>query len=129
MKVMITGGTGFIGYHTTRALLDAGAKGHPLETLRSTLDVEDPHAALVELANRDQHWKMALLFPEDAAPADHRDGHYRVRWVKMGFVDSLFESQSGFSTTGATVISDLEDPHLSQTVDCVELRLGLQIMF
>ncbi|MBI2477643.1 MAG: TrkH family potassium uptake protein [Planctomycetia bacterium] len=30
----------------------------------------------------------------------------------MGIADSLFESQSGFSTTGATVISDLEDPVL-----------------
>jgi trk system potassium uptake protein TrkH len=30
----------------------------------------------------------------------------------MTFVDSMFESQSGFSTTGATVISDLEDPRL-----------------
>jgi trk system potassium uptake protein TrkH len=29
--------------------------------------------------------------------------------VPMTVVDSLFESQSGFSTTGATVISDLED--------------------
>ena len=28
----------------------------------------------------------------------------------MSFVDAMFESQSGFSTTGATVISDLEDP-------------------
>ena len=55
---------------------------------------------------------MALLFPEDAAPADVREGHYRIRWIKMGFVDSLFESQSGFSTTGATVIADLEDPYL-----------------
>jgi trk system potassium uptake protein TrkH len=29
--------------------------------------------------------------------------------IPMSIVDSLFESQSGFSTTGATVISDLED--------------------
>ena len=30
----------------------------------------------------------------------------------MNVVDAMFESQSGFSTTGATVIADLEDPHL-----------------
>jgi len=30
----------------------------------------------------------------------------------MSLPDSLFESQSGFSTTGATVISNLEDPRL-----------------
>ena len=29
--------------------------------------------------------------------------------VRMGLVDALFEAQSGFSTTGATVITDLED--------------------
>ena len=34
----------------------------------------------------------------------------RVDWIKMGIGDSMFESQSGFSTTGATVISKLEDP-------------------
>jgi len=57
-----------------------------------------------------QHW---LLGPgeDDAAPAD-RASHYRSRWVKMGFFDAMFESQSGFSTTGATVICDLEDPYL-----------------
>jgi len=32
--------------------------------------------------------------------------------VRMSFVDCLFESQSGFSTTGATVISELELPDL-----------------
>ncbi len=30
----------------------------------------------------------------------------------MSFVDALFESQSGFSTTGATVLGDLNDPNL-----------------
>ena len=30
----------------------------------------------------------------------------------MGIADCLFESQSGFSTTGATVLTDLEDPDL-----------------
>lgn len=30
----------------------------------------------------------------------------------MSFVDALFESQSGFSTTGATVLTNLEDPAL-----------------
>lgn len=100
-------------HQTLHALIDVGAVGYSLEGLREVvLDVEDPHAALVALAKRDRHWKAALLFPDSAAPSGDRNGHYRVRWVKMGFVDSLFESQSGFSTTGATVISDLEDPFL-----------------
>ncbi len=34
----------------------------------------------------------------------------REAGVRMHLVDCLFESQSGFSTTGATVISDLEEP-------------------
>ena len=34
------------------------------------------------------------------------------RKVPMNIVDGLFESQSGFSTTGATVISELEAPDL-----------------
>ena len=45
------------------------------------------------------------------APAD-RAAHFRQRFVKMGLIDSMFEAQSGFSTTGATVLNDLEDPHL-----------------
>ncbi len=32
--------------------------------------------------------------------------------VRISIVDSLFESQSGFSTTGATILTDLEDPEL-----------------
>lgn len=55
-----------------------------------------------------------LLLPgesEELAPAD-RASHFRIDWVPMGIVDSMFESQSGFSTTGATVLSDLEDPYL-----------------
>ncbi len=32
--------------------------------------------------------------------------------VRMSLVDSMFESQSGFSTTGATVLSELQDPEM-----------------
>jgi len=32
--------------------------------------------------------------------------------IKMSVVDSMFESQSGFSTTGATVLTDLEDAEM-----------------
>ncbi len=39
-------------------------------------------------------------------------GTYRTAGVRMNTVDAMFESQSGFSTTGATVLSDLEDPDL-----------------
>jgi len=97
---------------TLQALLDVGAHGYSPAALAAAIDVEDPHLILADLANRDQDWNSVLLFPDSDAPTGDRDGHYRVRWVKLGFVDSLFESQSGFSTTGATVIADLEDPFL-----------------
>ena len=95
-----------------QALLDVGAQGYSPNALQAALNGADPHAVLVDLANRDHDWQAVLLFPNNGAPPSARDGHYRVRWVKMGFVDSLFESQSGFSTTGATVIADVEDPFL-----------------
>lgn len=37
---------------------------------------------------------------------------YRAPAARMSVVDAMFEAQSGFSTTGATVITDLEDPAL-----------------
>jgi trk/ktr system potassium uptake protein len=39
-------------------------------------------------------------------------GTYRTPETKMNFVDAIFESQSGFSTTGATVLTQLQDPDL-----------------
>jgi trk system potassium uptake protein TrkH len=47
-----------------------------------------------------------LIVPSESA------GAVRLRWLKMRFANSVFESQSGFSTTGATVINKLEDPGL-----------------
>lgn len=39
-------------------------------------------------------------------------GTQRATNVRMSLVDSMFESQSGFSTTGATVLSELQDPEM-----------------
>ena len=39
-------------------------------------------------------------------------GTYRSADTRMTVVDAMFEAQSGFSTTGATVLTDLEDPVL-----------------
>lgn len=39
-------------------------------------------------------------------------GTQRAPGVPMSAVDALFESQSGFTTTGSTVLTDLEDPEL-----------------
>ena len=101
-------------YPVVAALADAGAQGLAPDAMFEI----DPHAEqrLRQLA-LDPDWKPICLFPGDTSPdreqaPPDRINHYRLRWVEMTFVDALFESQSGFSTTGATVISDLEDPHL-----------------
>lgn len=39
-------------------------------------------------------------------------GTHRAADVSMTFVDAMFEAQSGFSTTGATVLTELEEPTL-----------------
>lgn len=81
--------------------LKAGPNDEPVSTAADVLR---------QLADDDEDWARVLLFPSD--DAEGRQCHYRVRHLKMNLVDCLFESQSGFSTTGATVISELEDPTL-----------------
>ncbi len=103
-----------------KLLLEKGARGATEAELTgragdpTSANANSPDAPeqLRLLAQRDERWRKALIFPEDnVGPADRR-GNYRIRWEPMNLADALFESQSGFSTTGATVISDLEDPHL-----------------
>jgi trk system potassium uptake protein TrkH len=92
-------------------LNEAGARGLSREQLADLTQQPQPELLLEELADESDAWAEVLIFPgeEPGAAADRVD-NYRIRWVRMGVVDSLFEAQSGFSTTGATVISDLEDP-------------------
>ncbi len=89
-----------------RQLLAHGSRGLPAEEINKI----DPSgvALLDQLAQRDQ-WKRLLLVPDDNGPSD-RWQNYRIAHLRMSMVDSMFESQSGFSTTGSTVIADLEDP-------------------
>ena len=88
---------------------DSGSPGEPFPD--GPAKIVDVDAVLRDMAENDEVWRRTLLFPGDPGPKDRID-NYRVRWVQMTFVDCLFESQSGFSTTGATVFSDLEDPAL-----------------
>ncbi|MBN2024148.1 MAG: TrkH family potassium uptake protein [Pirellulales bacterium] len=39
-------------------------------------------------------------------------GPHRTPQARMSPIDAMFEAQSGFSTTGATVLTDVEDPRL-----------------
>ena len=100
-------------YKLVSAINDAGARGLSAQKLSRILPVESAVQILRNLSSSDPAWESALIFPETEpdVPADRID-NYRIRWVKMGIADACFESQSGFSTTGATVLADLEDPHL-----------------
>ena len=95
-----------------QAVADATARGISRRTLVQQTGLPDAPQIYRDL-QQDFPWSKWMAAPgEDPdAPAD-RASNYRLNWVGMGLVDSMFEAQSGFSTTGATVICDLEDPHL-----------------
>ncbi|MCB9873014.1 MAG: TrkH family potassium uptake protein [Planctomycetaceae bacterium] len=95
-----------------QSLYDAGAKGIALDELTEASGAVHPSELLEELRRSDRDWGEAIIFPGEEEEIDGRSERFRLRWIKMGIADALFESQSGFSTTGATVISDLEDPVL-----------------
>jgi trk system potassium uptake protein TrkH len=97
-----------------RSLLDCElpARGLTGDELRQASGQADAVDQLRQLAENDPQWRRALIFPEQELGAADRRDRFRIRWIRMTFIDCLFESQSGFSTTGATVISDLEDPVL-----------------
>ncbi len=99
-------------YRVLNTLLEAGAAGLSTSELSKKSDVEDPAAVIKTLKDANEDWQYALVAPGERAAPDDRKNHYRIEWISMGISDSLFESQSGFSTTGATIISDLEDPVL-----------------
>ena len=98
--------------HVLEALHQAGARGLSAQQLRDATKLASAEEALHELADSDPDWRLCILFPDSHAPPDSRERNYRFRWIRMTLVDALFESQSGFSTTGATVLADLEDPEL-----------------
>lgn len=95
------------------ALLRAGPKGLSAVELPLQSGVPDAERHLLELASR-REWSRWLLLPGmggQYVPSD-RASHYRVGWVPIGLADALFESQSGFSTTGASTLAELNDSWL-----------------
>jgi trk system potassium uptake protein TrkH len=94
------------------ALKKAGARGLSAQQLSAEAGLADPEMHIRELVDRDPDWRLCILFPDPSASDSSREHNYRFRWIRMTLVDALFESQSGFSTTGATVLADLEDPEL-----------------
>ena len=99
-------------YLVLESMNHAGAFGLTPAGLRAVLSDRDAEQLLRELVTENPAWQSVILFPQPRPRGERRDGNYRIRWVKMGLADACFESQSGFSTTGATVIADLEDPQL-----------------
>jgi trk system potassium uptake protein TrkH len=94
------------------AIHEAGAVGLTATELVRSTGLVDAVGVVNTIKSLGPQWDQNLLGPDEEDTGDRRTKNYRIRWVPMSLVDSLFESQSGFSTTGATVISDLEDPYL-----------------
>lgn len=96
-----------------QAICNHSAQGLSERELIQVTKLQDAKSVIADLSEREPFNRWLILPGQDVrlAPAD-RASHYRLRWVSMTFVDAMFESQSGFSTTGATVLSDLEDPVL-----------------
>jgi len=96
-----------------RALVDAGPVGCSANSLAAFSAVHGADSIIEDIASRPE-WHGILLMPgehAEATPSD-RASHYRLAWVPMGIIGALFESQSGFSTTGATVFTNLNDSWL-----------------
>ena len=100
-------------YRVLQKILDAGYSGLSESKLRDTLnqelDPKDIDHALEQLrtwCQNNDHWTPTLAVPDEG------EDTWKVHWVTVGIADCLFESQSGFSTTGATIFSDLENVEL-----------------
>ncbi|MEO2021843.1 MAG: TrkH family potassium uptake protein [Pirellulaceae bacterium] len=86
-----------------------GARGRSIADLAKESRYHDAGDILKKLASSNRLWEEILVFSD---PLEKQENWVHAKWVPMTFTDDLFESQSGFSTTGATVISDLENPRL-----------------
>ena len=93
-------------------ILLKSADGRTSTQLVADTGIENAAEILRQLAQQ-ADWQGLLVIPDNPTPHPRRyRDRIRVQWARMGLIDSLFESQSGFSTTGATILSDLEDPRL-----------------
>ena len=96
-----------------RTLVESGPRGLSHRELQA-LETSQSPAELFETMQQKPLWSELLLGPGQgsaATPVD-RAAHYRIQWRNMGLVDSWFESQSGFSTAGATVLTNVDDATL-----------------
>ncbi len=96
-------------HRVIKALHAAGAAGLTPARLSGVLPSGRAEAVLRDLIAREPVWRGVLITPRSRIGPAVYSGSYRIRWVRMSLIDAFFESQSGFSTTGATVFADLED--------------------
>jgi trk system potassium uptake protein TrkH len=94
-------------------MLGAGIDGLSAQGLAAAVPHERRNMTklLDDLVASDPDWADVLVPPAAKTPWGE-SSNYRIRIGRMSFVDTMFESQSGFSTTGATVITNLEDARL-----------------
>ena len=95
-----------------KVVCNANARGVTRGQLVDQSGVPNAPDVFQQLETTDLFRKHLIAPGEISGVTSDRASHYRMQWVKMGLVDSMFEAQSGFSTTGATVLCDLEDPQL-----------------
>ena len=103
-------------YRILQEILQSGYDGLSELDLRSALnqgqdpldpkEIDQSLSQLQTLCQDNDRWQRALAFP------DQEQANLKIHWVTVGIADCLFESQSGFSTTGATVFSDLQHTEL-----------------
>lgn len=98
--------------HLIGALNAAGAAGLSAAELRAELRNDDALQVMDQLCRKTPLWREIILRPGTAGGPRIYVDRYRIRWVRMNLIDAFFEAQSGFSTTGATVLADLEDSAL-----------------
>ena len=80
MKILLTGAAGFIGFHTTKVLLDRGDEVIGLDNLNAYYDVTLKEARLVQLLPRNGfHFIKASL--EDRAAIDRLFAEYKPQRV------------------------------------------------
>lgn len=76
-RVLVTGAAGFIGMHTARALLDAGAEVTGVDNFDPYYDVELKEARVAELARRPRFaFRRIDLAAGDATARLFRDGNF-----------------------------------------------------
>lgn len=94
------------------ALHAAGAVGLSPQQLHKSVLGQRAETTLRDLLASNSVWRTIIMLPQAPYGPVTFSNNYRIRWVHMSLIDAFFEAQSGFSTTGATVIADLENPIL-----------------